>query len=175
MTVTGAGAGLITSHKTHIKISKMTIGKVIDSGLFDPSNLGLAMAPAAADTLRQYLADFKVDLNSYDLILTGDLSKFGKEAFLKILNEYGIYLGNNYNDAGLLVYDVNNQNVNAGGSGCGCITVATFGYVYKALLEAKLNKVLIIATGALINPIAAAQNQTIPCIAHAVTLERVKK
>ena len=46
------------------------------------------------------------------------------------------------------------------------------GYVVDCLKKGIYNKVLLIATGALMNPIMVAQNETIPTIAHAVVLER---
>ena len=78
----------------------------------------------------------------------------------------------NYDDAGKMLYDIKNQEVFAGGSGCGCISLVTMGYVVDCLKKGIYNKVLLIATGALMNPIMVAQNETIPAIAHAVVLER---
>jgi stage V sporulation protein AD len=132
------------------------------------------MAPACAETLRNHLHDFACNVDDYDLILTGDLSTYGVESFKKMVKTYGITLGDNYKDSGLMLYDIEKQNVHAGGSGCGCVSLVTLGYVVKQMYENKLNKVLIIATGALMNPIMVAQKETIPAIAHAIVLERVK-
>ena len=41
------------------------------------------------------------------------------------------------------------------------------------MLLGKYKKILVIATGALLNPIMTFQKETIPAIAHAVALERV--
>ena len=73
----------------------------------------------------------------------------------------------------MLLYDRFNQSVYAGGSGCGCVAAVSYGYVKRLLDENKINNVLIIGTGALLNPIMIAQGDSIPCIAHAVVLERV--
>ena len=112
--------------------------------------------------------------NYYDLILTGDLSTYGSSSFKKMALAYGIKLGDNYKDAGLLLYDLEKQNVHAGGSGCGCVSLVSLGYVVKKMYENTFKKVLIIATGALMNPVMVAQQENIPSIAHAIVLERVK-
>lgn len=171
-TVTGAGIGLISNKKSFVKITSATIGKVIDVNLKDPLDLGRTMAPAAVFTLKEHLQDLDIDPSYYDLILTGDLSKYGSEIFIKCLKEISINL-NNHNDCGLLVYDINNQDVFAGGSGCACCAVVMYSYVYKKLLNKELNRVLIIATGALMNPVMTSQKESIPSIAHAIALERV--
>ena len=44
--------------------------------------------------------------------------------------------------------------------------------IVESLKNGSLNKVLLIATGALMNPIMIAQGESIPCIAHAICLER---
>ena len=111
--------------------------------------------------------------DEYDLILTGDLSTYGSSCFRKMAEAYGIKLGNNYFDSGLMLYDLEKQDVHAGGSGCGCVSLVTLGYVVKQMYENKLKKVLVIATGALMNPIMVAQKENIPSIAHAIVLERV--
>ena len=171
-TTTGAGIGLISSKKSKVKIVSATIGKVTDVDLKDPLDLGRTMAPAAAFTLKDHLNDLNIEPDYYDLILTGDLSKYGSQVFIKGLKELNINL-NNYNDCGLLVYDINNQDVFAGGSGCACCAIVMYSYVYKKLLNKELKRVLIIATGALMNPTMTSQKETIPSIAHAIALERV--
>lgn len=173
-TVTGAGVGLLSNKKSKIKITKATLGIVYDAKIKDPSDLGTAMAPAAALTFLNHLNDFNVTPDEYDLILTGDLSSYGSKIFLEIIKEHGIIIKKNYNDCGLLIYDIHNQDVLAGGSGAAASALVTFGYI-KSLLEKRiLKKVLIIATGALFNPIMTLQKETIPCIAHAIVLEGVE-
>lgn len=173
-TVTGAGIGLITKEPTKVKISKATIGEVYDALVKDPSDLGTAMAPAAALTLINHLDDFKIKPDEYDLILTGDLSKYGSKIFIDILNEHQLNITSIYNDCGLLIYDIDHQSVDAGGSGAAASTLVTLAYIKKLIEDGALNKVLIIATGALFNPIMTLQKETIPCIAHAIVLEGVR-
>ena len=170
-TVTGAGVGIISNIPDKIKITKATIGKVWDAGLKDASDMGRTMAPAAAFTLIQHFKDFDIDENDYDLIITGDLSFYGSKVFIDILKEYGINLGNKYNDAGLMIYDINSQDVLAGGSGCACVSLVMYGYLCELLKLKKLKKVLVIATGALLNPVMTFQGKNIPAIAHAISLE----
>lgn len=171
-TATGAGASLLTKNASIIKVTRFTIGKVVDVNLTDVQDMGRTMAPAAAVTLRQHLEDFNINANDYDLILTGDLSKYGSAVFLDIMHEFGYSLANIYADAGLMLYDLERQDVFAGGSGCGCISLVGLSYIVESLKNGSLNKVLLIATGALMNPIMIAQGESIPCIAHAICLER---
>ena len=171
-TVTGAGCTILSHQKSNIKITKATIGKVIDPIFKDTQDLGRAMAPACAVTLRQHLEDFKIDASAYDLILTGDLSTFGSFVFLDILKEWNIEIFN-HNDAGLMIYDKEKQEVFSGGSGCGCCSLVLNGYIVEMLKEEKLKNVLVIATGALMNPVLSQQKESIPGIAHAIAIERV--
>ena len=171
-TVTGSGAAILSKNKSKIKLTKATFGTVVDIKLCDPLDLGRTMAPAAVMTLRQHLEDFNINPNEYDLILTGDLSTFGSKTFINILKEFDIFL-KNYNDCGLMIYDLNKQEVYAGGSGCACSAVVMYGYIVKEMKNNKLKKVLIIATGALMNSVIPYQKESIPAIAHAVVLERV--
>ncbi|MBQ8293129.1 MAG: stage V sporulation protein AD [Bacilli bacterium] len=174
-TVTGSGVGILTNKKTEIRISKATIGCVTSSGENDANDMGRTMAPAASMTLKQHLEDFKISPDEYDLIVTGDLSLYGSKVFKDILKEYKIDVENNYQDCGLMIYDLQNQDVIAGGSGCGCASLVMYGYICSLLRSKKLKKVLVIATGALLNPVMVAQGKEIPSIAHAVCLEGVSE
>ena len=46
--------------------------------------------------------------------------------------------------------------------GCACCATIFSGYLFKQLKEKKLNKILLIATGALTNATTAQQGETIP-------------
>ena len=78
-----------------------------------------------------------------------------------------------YYHISILVYDIDNQDVYAGGSGCACCAIVMYSYVYKKLINNEIKRVLIIATGALMNPIMTSQKESIPSIAHAIALESV--
>lgn len=172
-TSTGAATILISDKKSDIKIESSTIGKIIDMGQTDANNMGAVMAPAAADTINKHLQDLKRDVDYYDLILTGDLGLFGKEILKDyMMQEYKINLGKNYNDCGVMLYDIKKQKeITAGGSGPVCSALVNYGYVYNMLKEKKLKRVLLVATGALFSPTFVYQKQPILAIAHAVSLE----
>ena len=55
--------------------------------------------------------------------------------------------------------------------GCACCATIFSGYLFNQLKEKKLNKILLIATGALTNATTAQQGESIPGIAHAISIE----
>jgi len=173
-TATGSASLILTNEKTDIKIESSTIGKVKDLGQTDVNHMGAVMAPAAADTIYRHLTDLKRDVNYYDLILTGDLGIYGKNILTKYMRKkYNINLGKNYNDCGVMLYNLDEQPVFAGGSGPVCSALVNFGYILKQMKSGKLNRVLIVPTGAIFSPTWTFQKETIPAIAHAVSLEVV--
>ena len=168
-TATGAGAGIVSNTPSHIKIESATVGIVIDALQKDPTDMGSAMAPAAAHTINRHLKELKLNSNYYDLILTGDLATVGSPILTDLLKRDGYDLSERHHDCGKLLYD-DEQATFAGGSGAGCCAIVTFGYIAKKLRRKELNKVLVVATGALLNPLIVAQKETIPCVAHAIAL-----
>lgn len=172
-TSTGGASIYLTNNKTNVKITSGTIGKIVDLNFKDPNNMGAVMAPAAADTIYNHLKNNNEKIEDYDLILTGDLGLFGKEILKEYIDKvYKIKLDNNYNDCGVMLYDMEKQKeITAGGSGPVCSALVNYGYVYKMLKEGKLKKVLLVTTGALFSPTFSYQKQSILGIAHAVTLE----
>ncbi|MFC7371182.1 stage V sporulation protein AD [Fictibacillus iocasae] len=173
-TVTGAGAALVSREKSRIKLTGATIGKVKDLGIKDPFDMGSAMAPAAADTIAAHLKEMNASASDYDLIVTGDLSAVGSPILKMLLNEQEIDISNNHRDCGLMVYRPD-QPVFAGGSGCACSAVVTYGHLVKELEKGSLKKILVVATGALLNPTMIQQKESIPTVAHAVVMEHVKE
>lgn len=170
-TVTGAGAAVVGYKGIGPKVTSATIGKVIDMGLTDPFNMGAAMAPAAVDTIEAHFRDLNRDPSYYDIIATGDLGKVGHEIAIDLLNKDGISIPlEKFMDCGLLIYK-KEQPVFSGGSGCGCSATVTYGHFLNLMKKGKLNKILIIATGALMSPMSYQQKESIPCIAHAVSIE----
>ncbi|HLS67016.1 MAG TPA: stage V sporulation protein AD [Pseudogracilibacillus sp.] len=170
-TVTGAGFGLLATNGQGPAITTATIGRVIDLDVTDPFNMGAAMAPAAVDTIVKHLADRQVSPSYYDLIITGDLGKIGRSISIELLHEKGVQIAEeNYNDCGLMVYE-DEQLVQAGGSGTACSAVVTFGHIYQLLTKRTIQRVLLVATGSLHSPLSVQQKDSIPCIAHAVSIE----
>ncbi|HEY8364294.1 MAG TPA: stage V sporulation protein AD [Haloplasmataceae bacterium] len=170
-TVTGAGSAVVSSDKTEIKITSCTIGRVFDANQKDPNDMGSAMAPAASDTIIKHFNDLNLSPDYYDLIVTGDLSQVGSKVLLDIMKEEGFDISKIHDDCGKLIYS-EDQRVFAGGSGCACCAVVTYGYIKDLLKKNLVRRVLVVATGALLNPVIMLQKESIPCIAHAVSLEK---
>lgn len=170
-TVTGSGSMILEIGEKKPSISYMTIGKVVDFNQNDPNNMGSAMAAAACDTILAHFEDTKFTLDDYDLIITGDLGTVGYDITRDFLKAQNFDIENHYKDCGMLMYDIDKQDVMCGGSGAGCSASVFSGYLYKQLKEKKLNKILLVATGALLSPVSSGQKENIPCIAHAVTIE----
>ena len=170
-TVTGSGASVLAATGKGPYITCITTGKVIDFGIKDANNMGAAMAPAAVDTLIAHFNETGRKPDYYDLIVTGDLATVGKEITLELLLKEGINMKSNYNDCGCMIFDNKKQDTHSGGSGCGCSATVLNGYLYNMLQHGEINKLLFVATGALLSPISAWQGESIPCIAHAVSIE----
>lgn len=170
-TITGAGAAVVSLSGEGPIIEAATIGKVIDLGITDPFNMGAAMAPAAVDTIISHFNDLGRTPKDYDLIITGDLASVGHPIAKELLLKEGVPINQTiFDDCGLRVYDIENQNVQAGGSGAGCSAVVTYGQLFQELNAGHLRRVLVVATGALLSPLTFQQGESIPCIAHAVAL-----
>lgn len=174
-TATGAVSILLSNKKSKVRIESTTIGKVCDMGTTDVNHMGAVMAPAAGDVIYNHLKDTKRDANYYDLILTGDLGVYGKEILKEyMMTSYNIDISSNYNDCGVMLYDVDKQPVFAGGSGPVCSALVNFGYIYKEMLKGKFKRVLIVPTGAIFSPTFTFQKESIPSIANAISLEVVE-
>lgn len=171
-TVTGSGAALISNSGTGPKITSCTIGTVTDLGITDANNMGAAMAPAALSTIKAHFTDFGTTADAFDLIVTGDLGQLGKELLLTMALRDGIPLGGKLADCGTLIFDVLQQDVHAGGSGCGCSAVTLCGYLLNEINTGKLRKILFCGTGALLSPTSTQQGLPIPGICHAVCIEK---
>ena len=168
-TVTGAGAvALGTEGK--IRITAATLGVIQDFGITDVSNMGAAMAPAAADTIERHLSGTGGTVSDYDLIMTGDLGFVGSELLTELLEKDGIVLRGVHNDGGMMIYDREKQDVHAGGSGCGCSASVLCCHVLPRMERGELKHVLFVGTGALLSPTSAFQGESIPSVAHAVEL-----
>lgn len=173
-TVTGAGAAILGKGENPPFVKAITVGTIADKGIKDTNNMGAAMAPAAAQTIRQYFEDTMTNQDNYDLILTGDLAAVGSELLYELLERDGYDIRKKHSDCGLMIYDRETQGVNAGASGCGCSATVLCSYILQSMREGKLSDVLFIATGALMSPLSVQQGQSIPSIAHLVHLSVLK-
>lgn len=174
-TVTGSGAAIVGQSDKPPYVRAVTIGKIIDLGIKDINNMGAAMAPAAHSTIKTFLLDTNTKPEDYDLILTGDLGKIGSTLLLDLLKHDGIDLSPVHQDCGKLIYDLETQDVHAGGSGCGCCASVLCSYILKRIQEGVLHHVLVIATGALMSTTSFQQGESIPGIAHLVYLSDSKE
>ena len=170
-TVTGSGAAIVSAFGKGPFITHITPGKIVDMGIKDANNMGAAMAPAALDTLITHLKDTGRKPSYYDAIITGDLGHVGKEIVTEMASSKGYNIKANYNDCGVLIFDKQKQDTHAGGSGCACCGTVFSGYFFKQLKDKKINKILLIATGALTNSTISQQGESIPGIAHAIAIE----
>lgn len=169
-TVTGAGAFIIGSDQINgvPYITDVLPGRTVDKGIDDISNMGAAMAPAAADTLIRYFKESGRYPGSFDMIVTGDLGYEGTGILRKFMEAEGYSIGTVHQDCGLLIYDRTGQDKHAGGSGCGCSAVVLAAYILPRMQAGELRDVLVMSTGALMSPSSVQQGNTIPGIGHLV-------
>lgn len=171
-TATAAGAIVLEAQGTGPRVCSATIGKVVDMGITDAANMGAAMAPAAADTISMHFQDTGRKTDYYDLIVTGDLGAVGMNLANELFIQAGLMPKPNYSDCGVLLYD-GLQGVNAGGSGCGCSACMLCGPLLNKMARGEINRLLFVATGALMSPISTFQGESIPGIAHAIAIENL--
>src|SRR5699024_1047534 len=132
-------------------------------------NMGAAMMPAAVSTLCHHFADAGTRPPDYDVIFTGDLGRVGSELLHDQMRREGFAL-ENHRDCGCLLYDVDAQQVQAGGSGAGCSAAVLCAHVLPRLLAGRWRRVLFLSPGALMSQTTYLQGESIPGIAHAVEL-----
>ena len=172
-TVTGSGALVLkNSGQGTAKIKYATLGRIVDYDITDANNMGAAMAPAAADTISRFFGDTGLTAADFDLILTGDLGQVGAELLDKLIAEKGFDIREKHRDCGIMIYNLEDTDVQAGGSGCGCSASVLCSYIMKQFEKSALNRILFCATGALMSPTSSEQGLSIPGIAHAVVFER---
>lgn len=175
-TVTGAGAFVLSCEQTDYspaKITGITTGKIVDAGIRDSMNMGAAMAPAAADLIQRNFKDFNHEPDYYDHIITGDLGTVGGPLLMDLLIEQGYDISKQYMDCGTLVYDTKKQDVDAGGSGCGCSAVTLSTLILRKLQTKEWKRILFIPTGALLSTVSFNEGKSVPGIAHGIILESV--
>ncbi len=168
-TATASGC-LVVGKGGEIKIRHGLAGKIVDLGVKDPANMGAAMAPAAADSIYQYLQDTGTKPEEYDGIFTGDLGLVGTKLLYQSLEDNGVNIQKVHNDCGLMLYDREGQDVHAGASGCGCSASVLCGHLLKRMEKGKLKNILFCATGALMSPTSQQQGEAIPGVCHVLHL-----
>ena len=174
-TATGSGCCLLACEGEGPYITHVTTGKIVDKGVTDANNMGAAMAPAAYDTLCALFRDTRTKPEDYDLIVTGDLGRLGHQIVSDFFARDGLPLGERYTDCGLLLYDIESQDMHCGGSGCGCSASVLCGYLLRGMREGKWNRIIFAPTGALLSPTTTFQGESIPGICHAVIFSNHKE
>ena len=169
-TCTASGAAVVTRNGTAPRMVGGCIGRICDLGVTDATNMGAAMAPAAADTISRYLQDTGTVPSDYDVIITGDLGKIGSRLLVSLLETQGIRIASVHQDCGCMMFDDAQQDTHAGGSGCGCSASLLCGYFLPKLAAGLMHRVLFCATGALLSAMSAQQGESIPGICHAIEL-----
>ena len=176
-TVTGCGAAVVGKAdkagdmKNTPRITGVTPGRIVDLGAQDSMNMGAAMAPAAVHTIRQNFEDVGVDETYYDRIITGDLGEIGRKILLDMMKQDGHDLTDIHMDCGIEIYNNEQQDTHAGGSGCGCSAVTLCAYILPRLRSGEWRRVLFLPTGALLSTVSFNEGKSIPGIAHGVVIE----
>ena len=164
-TVTGSGAFIIGQGGS-VRIAEALPGIVIDKGINDVSNMGAAMAPAAAHTIRRYFECGELMPDEIDLIVTGDLGYEGGSILCELRLADGLDIKSKYNDCGMMIYSRSEQDMHSGGSGCGCSAVVMASYILPKIARGELRNVLFIGTGAMMSPSSIQQGLSIPSVGH---------
>lgn len=175
-TATASGCCLLSRTGQGVRIGAVGFGRIRDLEVSDVNNMGAAMAPAAAETLLRYFAASPRKPEDFDAVFTGDLGVVGSRLLADLLKKEGITLPC-HQDCGLLLYDVHQQDVQAGASGAGCSAAVLCAHILPELQKGRYRRVLFLSTGALMSQTSVLQGQNIPGIAHLVELwgEGVKK
>lgn len=167
-TCTASGSVVVSSKGPAPFVRAVSVGKIIDLGVTDANNMGAAMAPAAANTIKTYLEDSKLSPQDFDFIVTGDLGTVGSQLLHELLQKDNIDISKQHRDCGVMMFDIEDQDVHAGGSGCGCSASILCGYFLPKVQTGEIKNMLFAATGALISPAASQQGESIPSISHLV-------
>lgn len=174
-TATAAGAAVLDrGGNAPVRITHAAIGRMVEMGVTDANNMGAAMAPAAFDTLRHLLQDLNAKPTDFDRILTGDLGNVGGDLLVDLFRKIDIDITPRYGDCGSMLYR-EEQDVHAGGSGCGCSAAVLCGDILRKMEQGEIHRIIFAGTGALMSPTSVQQKQPIAGVCHAVVLETVGK
>ena len=170
-TVTGSAAFLIGTRRSHVRITGVTIGKIVDYGLKDSQNMGACMAPAACDTIIRNMEDFGRKPDDYNRIVTGDLGYVGQSILFDLMRGKEYDIKKNHMDCGMTIFDQQTQDTHAGGSGCGCAATTLSAYILPKIERGEWKRVLFVPTGALMSTVSFNEGSSVPGIAHGIVLE----
>ena len=170
-TATAAGAVVLDRCPGELCITHAIFGQMVDMGVKDANNMGAAMAPAAYHTIRTFLEDLDAKPRDFDGIFTGDLADIGASLLVRLFEQDGVDITPVYSDCGSMLYG-DDQDVHAGGSGCGCSAAVLSGKLLRDMQAGTIKRLLFAGTGALMSPTSIQQGEPIAGICHAVLLER---
>ena len=132
----------------------------------------MTFTPAAKKTISDFLKDTQTKPEDYDLILTGDLGQVGSQLLKELLlKEDNIDISAVHNDCGLMIFNLETQDVHAGGSGCGCSASVLCSKILNGFRNGEYKKIMFVATGALMSSVSSLQGESIPGIAHGVIIK----
>ena len=167
-TATAAGAFILSKEGSGAAITEFMIGKTISGETTDGSNMGGAMAFAAADTIIDYYRQGNKD---FDVIITGDLGKIGSDILREILQKEDPSLPKMHTDCGLLLYDNTIQDAHSGASGCGTSASVLAAHFLQKIKSGEIKTALFLSTGALMNPSSILQKNPIYGIAPLIKIQ----
>ena len=180
-TATAAGAFILSADPTEesdskhcCTVSEFMIGRLIDGAITDGSNMGAAMAFAAADTILAYFEASELTPRDFDLIVTGDLGSVGSRILCEILTEKLPSAAPRHRDCGMLLYDMKKKDVHAGASGCGTSASVLACHFLPLIESGELSNVLFLSTGAMMSKSSLLQGNTIRGVAPLIRLESKK-
>ena len=174
-TCTASGAVILSKEHGKSTITGGCIGWIADMNISDITNMGSAMAPAAATTIKRYLEATGSTPDDFDYIVTGDLGTIGSKLLKEILQKQDIDISKQHRDCGELIFENDRQDTHCGGSGCGCSASVLCGLFLPMIEEGRINNILFTATGALMSTMSLQQGESIPAIAHLVHIQRMKE
>ena len=168
-TATASGCCILSRQGAGPRIRAVSFGRVRDLDVTDVNNMGAAMAPAAAETILGYFAASAKKPEQFDGIFTGDLGLVGSRLVKELCEKEGLAIPM-HQDCGLLLFDREQQDVQAGASGAGCSASVLCAHILPGLQSGKYRRVLFLSTGALMSQISSLQGESIPGVAHLVEL-----
>ena len=130
----------------------------------------LTFSPAAASTIINFLKDTNTKPEDYDVIYTGDLGYVGTQLLYELTEKQGVNLRCKHADCGNMIFDRIEQDVHAGGSGCGCSASVLASFIMHRFEDGNFKNILFVSTGALMSPTSSMQGESIPSIAHLVNI-----
>ena len=180
-TATAAGAFVLSSDtvlservKTPFKaaIKAFSPGRIIDGATPDGSNMGGAMAFAAADSVLSFFSLSGKSPADFDLIVTGDLGKVGSDILHDILSDRLPAAAPRHTDCGLLLYD-GKKDIHGGASGCGTSASVLASHFLPMIEKGDIRDILFLSTGALMSPSSVLQGNNIQGIAPVIHIGRL--